>query len=52
MKVYVDGVDTVTTSGPTVDQSIAAAKGTHIVIIQAWDTAGKLYRFTENVNVQ
>lgn len=52
MKVYVDGVDTVTTSGPTVDQPIAASKGTHIVIVQAWDTAGKLYRFTENVNVQ
>jgi hypothetical protein len=52
MKVYVDGAVTVATSGPTVDQPISAAKGTHIVVVQAWDTAGKLYRFTENVNVQ
>jgi hypothetical protein len=52
MKVYVDGAVTVSTSGPTVDQPISAAKGTHIVVVQAWDTAGKLYRFTENVNVQ
>jgi hypothetical protein len=39
-------------SGPTFDQPITAAKGTHIVVVQAWDTAGKLYRLTENVNVQ
>jgi hypothetical protein len=39
-------------SGPTFDQQISAAKGAHILVIQAWDTAGKLYRLTENVNVQ
>jgi polyphosphate kinase 2 (PPK2 family) len=41
-----------TSSGPTFDQSISAAKGTHILVVQAWDAAGKLYRLTENVNVQ
>jgi hypothetical protein len=39
-------------SGPTFDQPITAAKGTHIMVVQAWDTAGRLYRLTENVNVQ
>src|SRR5579871_2170677 len=52
MKVYVDGKQAGESSGPTFDQPIPAAKGTHIVIVQAWDTAGKLYRLTENVNVQ
>jgi hypothetical protein len=52
MKAYLDGVQVGASSGPTFDQSITAAKGTHILIIQAWDTAGKLYRLTENVNVQ
>ena len=52
MKAYVDGVLAGASSGPTFDQPISAAKGTHILVIQAWDTAGKLYRLTENVNVQ
>jgi hypothetical protein len=51
MKVYVDGALAGTSSGPTFDQPITAARGTHIVVVQAWDTAGKLYRLTENVNV-
>ena len=52
MKVYVDGAQAGESSGPSFDQEISAAKGTHIMTIQAWDTAGKLYRLTENVNVQ
>lgn len=52
MKVYVDGVQAGQSSGPTFDQPVSASKGTHMVVVQAWDTAGKLYRLTENVNVQ
>jgi hypothetical protein len=52
MKAYLDGVQVGASSGPTFDQPISAAKGTHILVVQAWDTAGKLYRLTENVNVQ
>jgi hypothetical protein len=52
MKVYVDGIQAGASSGPALDQPIPAAKGTHIVVIQAWDTAGKIYRLTQNVNVQ
>jgi hypothetical protein len=51
MKVYLDGAVAGTSSGPVFDQEINASKGTHIVVIQAWDTAGRLYRLTENVNV-
>ncbi len=52
MKAYLDGAVVGTSSGPTFDQPISAAKGTHILVIQAWDTKGRLYRLTENVNVQ
>jgi len=52
MKAYLDGAVVGTSSGPVFDQPIPAAKGTHILVIQAWDTAGRLYRLTQNVNVQ
>ncbi len=52
MKLYLDGVLAASSSGPTFDQPITAGKGTHVVVVQAWDTAGRLYRLTENVNVQ
>lgn len=52
MKAYLDGAVVGTSSGPTFDQPITAAKGTHILVVQAWDTKGRLYRLTENVNVQ
>jgi hypothetical protein len=52
MKAYIDGVQVGASSGPTFDQPISAVKGTHILVVQAWDTAGKLYRLTENVNMQ
>ena len=52
MKAYLDGAVVGTSSGPTFDQPISAGKGTHILVAQAWDTKGRLYRLTENVNVQ
>ncbi len=52
MKVFVDGIQAAESTGPSFDQPVQAAKGTHVVTIQAEDTAGKLYRLTENVNVQ
>jgi hypothetical protein len=52
MKVYIDGRVAGESSGPVFDQPVTALKGTHIMVVQAWDTAGKLYRLTENVNVQ
>lgn len=52
MRAYIGGTVVAQSFGPTLDQQVSAAKGTHIMVIQAWDTAGKLYRFTANVNVQ
>ena len=52
MRAYLNGTAVATSFGPTLDQQVTASKGTHILVIQAWDTAGKLYRSTANVNVQ
>jgi hypothetical protein len=52
MRVYLNGQVVANSFGPTLDQQVTAAKGTRIMVIQAWDTAGKLYRSTANVNVQ
>jgi hypothetical protein len=52
MKAYLNGTVVAVSSGPTLDQQVNANKGTQILTIQAWDSAGKLYRLVENVNVQ
>jgi hypothetical protein len=52
IKVYLGGTQVGESSGPTFNQEIKAAKGTHILTLQAWDTKGNLYRVTRNVNVQ
>jgi hypothetical protein len=52
MKAYLNGTVIAQSFGPTLDQTVSAPKGTRILVIQAWDTAGKLYRYTANVNVQ
>jgi hypothetical protein len=52
MKAYLNGAVVAVSSGPTLDQQVTANKGTQILTIQAWDTAGKLYRSVQNVNVQ
>jgi hypothetical protein len=52
MKVYLNGHQVAESTGPILDQQITTGKGTKIMVIQAWDSAGKLYRITQNVNVQ
>lgn len=52
MKLYLNGHQVAESSGPVLDQQIPSSSGTKIMVIQAWDSAGKLYRITQNVNVQ
>lgn len=52
MRAYLGSTVVAQSFGPTLDQQVTAPKGTRILTIQAWDTAGKLYRSTANVNVQ
>lgn len=52
MKAYLDGHQIAGSFGPTLDQPVNAAKGTHILVVQAWDTRSRLYKVVQNVNVQ
>jgi hypothetical protein len=52
MIVYLDGKNIEQSSGPGITANVTAAKGSHYLVIQAWDTAGKLYETYGNVNVQ
>jgi hypothetical protein len=52
MVVYLDGHDIEQSAGPGTTAKVSAAKGSHYLVIQAWDTAGKLYETYGNVNVQ
>lgn len=52
LKAYLDGKVVATSSGPTmISQVNNAPSGTHIITLQAWDTAGTVYRVQYNVNI-
>jgi len=52
MIVYMDGVEKGQSAGPGITADVSTSKGSHYLVIQAWDTAGKLYETYGNVNVQ
>lgn len=52
MIVYLDGTKVQQSAGPGITASVHAAKGSHYVVILAWDTTGRLYETYGNVNVQ
>ena len=52
IKAYLDGRQVGESFGPVFDQPISASQGTHILELQGFDTQGKLYRVTQNVNVR
>ncbi len=51
MVVYVDGVKVEQSAGPGITADVNVRKGTHYVVVLAWDTAGKMYETYGNVNV-
>jgi pectate disaccharide-lyase len=51
MRVYVDNADVYTTSGSRVSTSLPIASGSHYAVVQAWDSAGKVYQHALNFAV-
>ena len=51
MRIYVDGNSAYTTSAGSLNTALALATGGHTVNVQAWDTAGTLYKATLAINV-
>jgi hypothetical protein len=52
MKVFLDGVQVIANSGPGITTEINAKPGTHYILVQATDTAGKVYESYGNINVR
>jgi len=52
IKAYIDNTLVATSNGPTMATTVEnAPSGTHIFTLQAWDTAGVLYRVQYNINI-
>ncbi|HYE23618.1 MAG TPA: hypothetical protein VEG32_00335 [Clostridia bacterium] len=52
MKAYIDNTVFAVSNGPIMNFPVTdAPTGTHILTLQAWDTAGVLYRVAYNINI-
>jgi hypothetical protein len=51
MKAYLDNTVVASSTGATIVANVTASPGTHLLTVQAWDTAGFLYKTQMNVNV-
>jgi acid phosphatase len=52
MRVYVDNVAKFSTSGSTLNTSIAIATGPHTAVVQAWDSKGTVFKTSLTIHVQ
>jgi hypothetical protein len=50
-KVYVDNQVVHAVDSPRVDTSLSLSPGTHLLAVQSWDAAGKVYKLTRTVTV-
>lgn len=52
MIVYLDGAKVEQSAGPGITANLNPTKGSHYIVVLAWDTTGNLYETYGNVNVQ
>lgn len=52
MQAYLDGKLVASSTGPTLRHEVPAPHGTHLLVIQGYDTKNVMYRVRQNVNVQ
>jgi hypothetical protein len=51
MRIYLDGVSVFATTTATIDTSVQAATGVHNLTVQAWDTAGVVFKAPLTISV-
>lgn len=51
MRIYVDNVSDYLTSSSSLDTSLALATGGHFVVVQAWNSAGQVFKNSLNITV-
>ena len=52
MKAYIDGKQVASSTGATITGSATEAAGSHQLVVNAWNTAGKLFQSTEIFSVK
>lgn len=52
MKAYVDGVQRASSSSGTLNASVTVGAGTHVLNVNAWDSAGQLYKWQSTFTVK
>ncbi|MBI2678901.1 MAG: PKD domain-containing protein [Candidatus Koribacter versatilis] len=52
MRVYVDNVSRYAVAASSVNTSVTMTKGTHKIVVQAWDSAGVVYKAQVNITVK
>jgi hypothetical protein len=51
MRIYVDGNSVFSTSSSRIDTYISMSGGSHLVVVQAWDSTGAVFKAPLNLNV-
>lgn len=51
MRIYVDNVSMFSTNAATLDTFVAMSAGSHFVVVQAWDSAGAVFKSPETITV-
>lgn len=51
MRIYVDNASVYLTSANHLDTQVSIAPGTHFVVVQAWDSAGGIFKAPETITV-
>lgn len=51
MRIYVDNVSVYANSSNALDVLVPLANGTHLVVIQAWDSSGAVFKASQNLTV-
>jgi PKD repeat protein len=52
MRIYVDNMSRYVTYAASLDAYINVSKGSHYVVVQAWDSTGEVYKTPLTINVQ
>lgn len=51
MRIYLDGVSVFLGSAAQIDTSVAAASGSHLLVVQAWDSTGAVFKTSVTITV-
>ncbi len=52
MRIYVDGVSQFLTFTNSLDTSLGLSSGSHLLVVQAWDATGAVFKSSQQISVQ